>query len=94
MAIGRSLDRVLRGLRNTSAHALTGVFGGWERIVGPQVAANVTPVKLEDGVLVVAVRDPGWATQMRYLEPTLVGRITAELGPGVVRAIETRVRRS
>jgi hypothetical protein len=46
---------------------------------------------LEDGRLVVAVDQPGWATQMRYLHDDVLGRINAVLGEGTVRQIDVRV---
>jgi hypothetical protein len=41
---------------------------------------------------VVAVSDPAWATQLRFLETTLLERLQAELGPDTVTVIEVRVR--
>jgi hypothetical protein len=40
----------------------------------------------------VAVDDPSWATQLRWLEADLVARISAELGPGVVTGLQLLVR--
>jgi len=42
--------------------------------------------------LVVDVDQPGWATQLRYLETDLLARLAAVAGPGAVRSIEVRVR--
>jgi predicted nucleic acid-binding Zn ribbon protein len=93
MALSNALDAVVRALSpGTSARALGGVFGGWGDIVGDQIAAHVTPVKLEDGRLVVAVDQPGWATQMRYLHDDVLARINAVLGAGTVNQIDVRVR--
>ena len=64
----------------------------WEDAVGAQIAANARPTRLSDGVLFVEVDEPGWATQLRYLEAQLIERITAVAGPGVTQ-IELRVRR-
>lgn len=87
-----SLDRVVRRLGGPSAAVATGVFGRWEELVGDGVAANSRPVALRDTTLVIAVADPAWATQLRFLERDLVTRLQAELGPGSVDAIEVRVR--
>jgi hypothetical protein len=43
-------------------------------------------------VLVIAVDEPGWATQLRYLESDLLGRLAGALGEGVVERVEVRVR--
>ena len=69
------------------------VFGCWAEVVGEQVAAHARPISLRDATLVVAVDQPGWATQLRFLEGDLRERLsTAPGGNGVVK-IEFVVRR-
>jgi len=61
----------------------------------PGLTADVAPharlVSVRGGMLTVAVVDPIWATQLRYLEPAIVTRATALLGPGVVASMRVRV---
>jgi hypothetical protein len=40
---------------------------------------------------VVAVDEPAWATQLRWLEADLLARLNDVLGPGQVARIEVRV---
>jgi predicted nucleic acid-binding Zn ribbon protein len=89
-----SLDHVVRSLRGAGAKATAGVFGQWEDVVGVHVAAHARPALLDAGRLVIEVDQPGWATQLRFLETELLERLTAVAGPGAVRSIEVRVRRS
>jgi Dna[CI] antecedent, DciA len=65
-----------------TAGALSAVFSRWEEIVGPSVARHVRPVRFSGGVLVVAVDQPAWATQVRALGPGVLARV-GEVG-GVV----------
>jgi hypothetical protein len=65
-----------------TAGALSAVFSRWEEIVGPSVARHVRPIRFSGGVLVVAVDQPAWATQVRALGPGLLARV-GEVG-GVV----------
>lgn len=74
-----------------SASAMGGVFGRWEEAVGSAVAAHVQPVKLHGTTLVVEVDDPGWATQLRFLDATLRGRL-AEVAGATIETVEVRVR--
>lgn len=90
-ALGESLDRVARALGAPDAGSVAAVFSDWEAIVGPQVAAHVRPRTLRDGVLVVVADQPGWATQLRFLETDLLTRLRERLGTGAVTAIEVRV---
>ena len=70
-----ALDGLLRSLRGGAGRAeVGGVFGRWEEAVGPALAANVRPVRLEHGTLLVEVDDPAWATQVRYLADDIIAR--------------------
>jgi predicted nucleic acid-binding Zn ribbon protein len=90
--IGASLERVGRSLGMPAADTLGAVFGRWSSLVGEQVAAHATPVRLRHGALSITVDDPVWATQIRWLEHDLVARLGEALGEGVVERIEVRVR--
>ena len=90
--ISNSLDGVVRSLRGPSRAAVGGLFGRWEEAVGAQVAGHVTPVKLDEGVLVVEVDDPAWATQLKFLAPTITQRLATVAGVHVDR-IDVRVDR-
>lgn len=84
------LDQVVRSLRGAGAQATYTLFGRWQAVVGDAIAAHAKPVKIEAGRLLVHVDEPGWATQLRYLEDDLVQRLTAA---GVeVTSIDLRVR--
>jgi predicted nucleic acid-binding Zn ribbon protein len=93
-SIKASLDQVARSIGGPDAGSLTDLFGRWAEIVGPQLAAHAKPLRLASGVLVVAVSEPGWATQLTYLESELLGRFREALGEGVVVRVEVRLRRN
>jgi predicted nucleic acid-binding Zn ribbon protein len=86
-----SLDRLARDLGVPNAGVLTGVFSHWSDIVGDAVADHSRPVSLRDGTLHVAVDQPGWATQLRYLASQVMARCDEVLGAGAVRSLEVRV---
>jgi predicted nucleic acid-binding Zn ribbon protein len=86
-----SLDHLARRLGAGDAGILAGVFSRWEDVVGPAIAAHARPVSLRDGTLRVAVDQPGWATQLRYLETDLVQRCEGVLGAGAVARLEVFV---
>jgi predicted nucleic acid-binding Zn ribbon protein len=88
-----ALDDVLRSMRAPSTRQIGGVFQRWSEAVGETVATHATPVSLEQGRLVVEVDEPGWATQLRYLEPELLRKLAAVAGEGTVTSIELRVAR-
>ena len=87
-----SLDKVTRGLGGADATALAAIFGRWDNIVGAHVAAHSKPVRLTGGTLTIAVDEPGWATQLTYLEADLRRRIEAVAGAGVVLRVRVSIR--
>ena len=79
-AVAASLDRAARSLGLPGAGVLAAVFSRWEAAVGADIAGHARPLSLRDGVLVVGVDQPGWATQLRYLSTELLERL-AEVTP-------------
>jgi predicted nucleic acid-binding Zn ribbon protein len=87
-----SLDRISRSLGGPPAAALTTIFERWEDIVGAAVAAHSRPLALRRDTLTIAVDQPGWATQLTYLEADLKRRIDEVAGAGAVRRVKVAVR--
>ena len=87
-----SLDRITRSLGGPGADALSTIFNRWEDIVGPAVAAASRPLSLHRGTLTIGVDQPGWATQLTYLEADLKRRIDDVAGPGTVARVRVTVR--
>ncbi|GAC57730.1 hypothetical protein GOHSU_24_00190 [Gordonia hirsuta DSM 44140 = NBRC 16056] len=63
------------------------VFGSWEPIVGPDIAAHAEPTSLTDGVLHVRAESTAWATQLRYMQSQILAKIAAAVGHGVVTSL-------
>jgi predicted nucleic acid-binding Zn ribbon protein len=90
--LSETVDRLVRSMGAPSANATRSIFGDWADIVGPQIAEHARPHALRERTLVVAVTDPAWATQLRFLEAELLGQIATATGSDEVTAIEVRVR--
>jgi predicted nucleic acid-binding Zn ribbon protein len=84
---GETLDRIVGERGWTTEVAVGGVVGRWAEVVGPELAAHVTPESFEEGVLLVRADSTAWATQVRLLAPTLLRRLAEELGEGVVERV-------
>jgi predicted nucleic acid-binding Zn ribbon protein len=91
--LSESLDAVIRSLKGAGASAVAGVFGHWEEAVGEAIAAHAKPVLLDEGRLLVEVDQPGWATQLRYLEQELLERLRPHIGGAELHRIDVRVAR-
>ncbi len=92
--LSASMDSVVRslqgGTQRAGAAAVGGVFGRWSEVVGEAMAAHVQPVKLERDRLVVEVREPAWATQVRMLNGRIIDRLKEVVGV-TVETIDVRV---
>jgi len=91
IGVEAGLARVLRSLGSPAPATLGTLFEDWEAMVGERMAAHVRPVRLRDTTLVVAVDEPGWASQVRWMAPQLLERLSAGLGAGVVTDVEVKV---
>jgi predicted nucleic acid-binding Zn ribbon protein len=69
------------------------LFDRWDELVDEPLATHGRPASLDDGVLVVRVAEPAWATEWRYRQGEVLRRFDERLGPGVVARIDVRVRR-
>lgn len=89
--LGDSLDRVVGGLGARSS--MLQLHQQWPAIVGEAISHRCRPRKLDDGHLVVDVDDPGWATEIRYLERQILAQIAERLSDITVTSISVSVRR-
>jgi predicted nucleic acid-binding Zn ribbon protein len=89
--VADSLDRVTRALGAPHARSLATLFSRWEAVVGPEIAQHAEPRSVRDGVLVLVVDQPAWATQLRYLVPELLARIRAGVSQSGVTEVQIRV---
>ena len=89
--VADSMEHVGRRLGRPSMVIVARLIARWEDVVGPAVAAHVTPVAVRDGVLVVDVDQPIWRTQLGFLEADLCRQVREVAGLEIVR-IEARVR--
>ncbi|MDH4145175.1 MAG: DUF721 domain-containing protein [Acidimicrobiia bacterium] len=88
--LGDALDSVVTHLAGGRARSGS-LVARWAELVGPDVAEHASLVALRDGELVVSVRDPLWATQLRWLEADVLRRVEAGGGPRLDR-LTVRVR--
>ena len=69
------------------------VFGRWEDLVGPAVAAHTRPLRLDAGTLHLAVDHPAWATEVRRMAPKLLHLLADACGEGQApTGLEVHVR--
>lgn len=82
--LGDQMERLLLDRGWNVDVAIGSVMGRWPAIVGAEVAAHCTPVTFSDGVLIVRAESTAWATQLRLMSSSILGRLETEVGKDAV----------
>ena len=88
--LGDQMDRLLLDRGWNIDVAIGSVMGRWAAIVGTEVAAHCAPVTFSDGVLIVRAESTAWATQLRLMSSTILGRIETEVGKDAVSELRVQ----
>jgi predicted nucleic acid-binding Zn ribbon protein len=91
--VGLSLDAVLGRMgASPSTSTMELVFSRWIEVVGPDLADHLHPVRLQNGVLLIGVDHPAWATRARMESRQILARL-GELGDRSIERIDVVVQR-
>jgi predicted nucleic acid-binding Zn ribbon protein len=91
IAIGAAISDTFRVRGWQRRFDVAKVLGRWEEVVGETVAAHCRPVRLDDqGMLDVVADSAVWATQLTFLQGTLLDRLGKVCGPGLVTSLRVR----
>lgn len=88
--VGAVVDDLVRERNWESTLRSAGIPARWEALVGSEVAAHCSPVRLDGGRLTCVAESTAWATQIQLLSRTLLERLRIELGPGVVTSLHVQ----
>ena len=88
--LGPALAGLLETQGWTEQAAVGVLMGQWEQIVGPDLAAHVSPETFDPaaGLLTLRCDSTAWATQVTFLIGPLRSKLAAVVGPDVVKAIK------
>lgn len=89
--IGDALAEVGSELGLPDPAVLAVLHARWTELVGENAARHARLRSLREGVLLVAVDAPAWATQLRYLEPDVLRQSAALVGAGAVQKMRVIV---
>jgi predicted nucleic acid-binding Zn ribbon protein len=91
--VGDALRSVRRELGLGEPSHFDALVAAWPELVGDALAAHTRLRSLRDGVLVIVVDAPEWASQLRYLDRVLLERIASDLPDVVVSEVRVAVAR-
>jgi hypothetical protein len=87
----RSLPKVLRATGNADEVAEAAAIAAWKHTCGEGLNDHAVAAKLDDGTLIVEVRDAIWQNQLWLMKSQLIFRVNSTLGQPLVKDIELRI---
>ena len=78
--VDHALDEVMTRLSGASVDATGVIFDRWADIVGAGLAGLSRPIKLHDDVLRVRADDATIGAELRFMERTIIDRVTEIAG--------------
>ena len=88
--LGDQMERLLVDRGWNVDVAVGSVMGRWPAIVGTDVAEHCAPVTFSDGVLTVRADSTAWATQLRLMSSSILGRLETEVGKDTVAELRVQ----
>lgn len=82
--VGREIVR--RGWQHELA---TGwVTGHWDYLVGEQIAEHTRVEMIKDGQVFITCTSTAWATNLKYMQRTILEKIAEKVGPDVITGLK------
>lgn len=63
------------------------VMGNWEGLVGAKIAEHTKVEMIKDGEVFITCTTTAWATQLKYMQSTVLRAIAEKVGPDVIRKL-------
>lgn len=82
--VGREITR--RGWQHELASGW--VTGHWEYLVGEQIAEHTRVEMIKDGQLFITCTSTAWATNLKYMQRTILQKIAEKVGPDVITGLK------
>lgn len=83
-SIGAILRGQLRSLGLTRKLREASIGVHWGEVVGAEIAAHTSVIRIDDGTLFVAVDEPGWRQELLYQKEAIAAKLNETLGEGEV----------
>jgi hypothetical protein len=93
VAIGEIMDGLMNDEVLSRGIPLATLVTHWPQIVGERLAAEITPLSLEAGVLTVGAGNGPWGAQARFLHEEIQRKAAALLGGDAVTSVRVVVRK-
>jgi hypothetical protein len=89
--IGEIIDRLLQERQLARGLPLGLLASRWSEVVGDTLARETLPVRLERGILSLAVTSSAWGAQVTFLAPDIARKANELLGSDEVKQVRVHV---
>ena len=87
ITLSQAIGEFVRSRRIEKRLREADIFRLWPEIVGSRIAKRTKLVRLRGGRLVVECSDAVWRTELQFMKPELLEKISTSVGEGVVKEI-------
>lgn len=82
--LGSLIKKEINDRQWTESIAHGWVTGNWEALVGEKIAQHTEVSMIKDGELFISCDQTAWATNLKYMQSTVLAAIAEKIGPGVI----------
>ncbi|MDD3094807.1 MAG: DUF721 domain-containing protein [Candidatus Neomarinimicrobiota bacterium] len=88
--ITSAIDRIV--MRIAGKHALEEyrAYKSWNAIVGDVIAKVAVPLRVQNGIIYVSVKNSTWRQELLMQKPLILKKYAAEFGPGLIQDIRLK----
>jgi len=86
-SVGSVLPRIVKQLNLQEAVAVQPAVTLWPEIAGDKIARHARALFVDRKTLVVAVDGPTWMTQLTFLRPQILRKISSRIGKGLIEDV-------
>lgn len=90
-SIGDVLEGLLKRREFATGTQVGRLAASWSDVVGERLAAETTPVRLENATLTVSASSGAWGTQVQFLAEDLRVKANEALGSDVISRVQVIV---
>jgi predicted nucleic acid-binding Zn ribbon protein len=94
VSIGQIVDSLMDEEVFSRGMPIAELTAAWPSVVGERLAAESSPIALEDGVLTLGVTNGPWGAQVKFLHAEILRKADEKLGGDTVRSLRIVVRSS
>jgi len=91
VAVNKLVEKFFREIGQEQRFRELKVFEVWEQLMGEEIRENARPVSVNQGRLLVVVRNSIWLTELGFARQKIKGKLNRALGKGTIKDITFRI---